>query len=111
MRWINKKIDPKQLEQKYQGEAQNLTEFWPPRAPWNDYGIYEENLLPKISVDKNDHKDTYNGIEINKDNQSIEAENVVIKMQNELNSKSINNWASPVPKKKPIKKEWKWVIF
>ena len=108
---LTKKIDPKQLEQKYQGEAQNLTEFWPPRAPWNDYGIYEENLLSNNQVDKNNQNNTHNETETKKEGPSVETENVIIKMQNEIKSKSGNKLESSGSKKRPGKKEWKWIIF
>lgn len=31
-------INPKQLEQRFQGEAPNLTRYWPPTFVWDDYG-------------------------------------------------------------------------
>ena len=37
-------IHPKQLQQKYGGDAEDVTVFWPPYAPSNEYGIDSDKL-------------------------------------------------------------------
>ena len=35
---------PSQVEQKYGGEAEDVTEFWPPYCPSTEYGVQEDSL-------------------------------------------------------------------
>lgn len=35
---------PSQIEQKYGGEAEDVTEFWPPYCPSEEYGVQEQSL-------------------------------------------------------------------
>jgi hypothetical protein len=46
--------DPSQIEQKYGGEAENVTKFWPPYCPSEEYGVDPELLDdPKKKSSKN----------------------------------------------------------
>eukprot|EP00343_Euplotes_focardii_P000565 CAMPEP_0205804564 /NCGR_PEP_ID=MMETSP0205-20121125/7527_1 /ASSEMBLY_ACC=CAM_ASM_000278 /TAXON_ID=36767 /ORGANISM="Euplotes focardii, Strain TN1" /LENGTH=67 /DNA_ID=CAMNT_0053074387 /DNA_START=563 /DNA_END=766 /DNA_ORIENTATION=- len=35
---------PSQIEEKYGGEAADLTEYWPPKVVSNEYGVMESSL-------------------------------------------------------------------
>ena len=42
---------PSQIEQKYGGEAEDVTEFWPPFCPSNEYGHDPENIFRNTDSD------------------------------------------------------------
>ena len=48
-------VHPGQVQKKYGGEAANITEFWPPRCPNNEFGIDEA----KLAAHKKEMDSTY----------------------------------------------------
>jgi hypothetical protein len=50
-------VHPSQLEEKFGGEADNLTEFWPPRAISDEYGHDHEHFpLGESSCDSGENE-------------------------------------------------------
>lgn len=50
-------IHPSQLEQKFGGEAENLTEFWPPRHISDEFG-HDPDLIVETDFDDHENEDS-----------------------------------------------------
>ena len=51
---LHELIHPSQLEQKFGGEAENLTEFWPPRHISDEFG-HDPDLIVEQELDDNEN--------------------------------------------------------
>ena len=104
---LTMKVDPKQLEEKYGGEAENLKEFWPPWSSSNNYGI-DENYLDFQENETMSPIKTINDTIPKRNNQTTETDNIITKIQDDIKLKAPKKSNSDSKRKEVTKKEWVW---
>ena len=117
--YLQESIHPSQLEKKFGGEAENITNFWPPYSPSHEYGIdlskLQSSVLSSYSEKSNGSaNENMKNLVVSKSANPLNLTNSKLKPINSRNvefSNQINFRPNNQPGSEDNSSNWCWSIF
>ena len=94
---LQERVHPKQLQQQFGGEAPNVTVFWPPYSPSNEYGVDRAKIFdPRQSLNIQNEESKLLESESCKESESKNEEAVINNNEAVETQAAFNNENAPV---------------